>query len=78
MKKSSGSRLRDEVTAVLLAALGIFLAFALLTNAAGTFGLVLARLLKGMFGFGAYILPFYVILCAILLLANRMAHIRCV
>ena len=76
MKKSSGSRLRDEVTAVLLAALGIFLAFALLTNAAGTFGLVLARLLKGMFGFGAYILPFYVILCAILLLANRMAHIN--
>ena len=76
MKKSSGSRLRDEVIAVLLAALGIFLAFALMTDAAGRFGLVLARILKGMFGFGAYILPFYIILCAVLLLTNRMAHIN--
>ena len=60
----------------MLAALGIFLAFALMTDAAGRFGLVLARILKGMFGFGAYILPFYIILCAVLLLTNRMAHIN--
>ena len=76
IKKSSGSRLRDEITAVLLTALGIFLLMAMMTDAAGKFGLLLAQVLKGLFGFGAYILPFYVILCAVLLLTNRMTHIN--
>ena len=71
----AGSRLRDEITGVLLAALGVFLIVAVMTEAAGKFGTVLSHFLKGLFGFGAYILPFYILLCAVLLLANRMAHI---
>ena len=71
----SSSRLRDEVTAILLLAAGVFLMVSVLTSATGKFGEVLSHVLKGLFGIGAYILPFYIILYAILILRRRMARV---
>ena len=71
-----GSRLRDEVTAILLLAAGAFLMVSVLTTAAGKSGEVLSQVLKGLFGAGAYILPFYIILYAILVLRKKMARIN--
>lgn len=77
MKKTSvGYRLRDEIIAVLLVALGIFLIVSVMTTATGKFGSVLSHVLKGLFGIGAYLLPFYIIVYALLVLMNRMAHIN--
>ena len=75
-KTSAGYRLRDEITAVLLVALGIFLIVSVMTTATGKFGSVLSQVMKGLFGIGAYILPFYIIIYALLVLMNRMAHIN--
>lgn len=75
-KTSARYRLRDEIIAVLLVALGIFLIVSVMTTATGKFGSVLSHVLKGLFGTGAYLLPFYIIVYALLVLMNRMAHIN--
>ena len=75
-KNPAGSRMRDEITAVIMVALGIFLLIAVITDAAGGFGEVLSMVLKGFFGRCAYILPFFLIIYALLILMNHMAHIN--
>ena len=49
--------IRDEITAVIVIAVGVFMAIAFQTNAAGEFGRVLSDVFKGIFGFTAYIMP---------------------
>lgn len=73
--KKGESRLRDEITAILLIAAGMFLIVSVMTTAAGKFGEVLSHGLKGLFGVGAYILPFYIILYGLLILLKRMARV---
>lgn len=75
-KTAAGFRLKDEITAVILVALGIFLIVSVMTTATGKFGSVLSQVLKGLFGIGAYVLPFYIIVYALLVLMNRMARIN--
>ncbi len=72
----AGSRIRDEIMAILMVALGIFLIVALFTSAAGQVGGVLSTVLKGCFGLVAYLLPFCLIAYALLLLMEHMAHIN--
>ncbi|WP_227016668.1 FtsK/SpoIIIE family DNA translocase [Sinanaerobacter chloroacetimidivorans] len=73
--KNTGGRLEDEIWAIVIIALGIFLVVSLQTEAAGKFGVAISILLKGSFGMVAYILPYYLILYGILLFTKRTAHI---
>jgi DNA segregation ATPase FtsK/SpoIIIE and related proteins len=75
VKKESGSRLKDEIWSIVILALGIFLVVSLQTEAAGEFGHIISKVLKGSFGLIAYVLPYYLILYGLLLFAKRTAHI---
>jgi len=69
------SRLRDEIWAIVILAIGAFLVVSLQTDAAGQFGVAIGILLKGCFGMAAYILPYYLILYGFLLFGKRTTHI---
>ncbi len=75
-KNPAGSRMRDEIVAIFMVALGIFLIVSLMTEATGEFGVIFSMVLKGLFGRVAYILPFFLIIYALLILMNRMAHVN--
>lgn len=75
-KNPAGSRIRDEIVAIFMVALGIFLILSVMTSATGEFGEIFSMLLKGLFGLAAYILPFFLIIYALLILMNRMAHVN--
>lgn len=68
------SRVKDEIVAILIIALGIFLAIAFHTQVAGEVGIALSDVFKGLFGFAAYILPYYFIVYGILLFAKKTIH----
>ena len=68
------SRVKDEIAAILIIALGIFLAIAFHTQVAGAVGTALSDVFKGLFGFAAYILPYYFIVYGILLFAKKTIH----
>ncbi|HYE68168.1 MAG TPA: DNA translocase FtsK [Anaerovoracaceae bacterium] len=74
-KIEAGSRLKDEIWAIVILAIGTFLVVSLQTEAAGQFGHIISKLLKGSFGIIAYVLPYYLILYGLLLFAKRTAHI---
>ena len=71
----SKGRVRDEIWAIIIMAVGAFLVIALQTEAAGEFGRIISDLLKGLFGLIAFALPYYLILYGILLFLKRAAHI---
>lgn len=75
MKPKIGSRVRDEIWAIILIAVGAFLIIALQTEAAGAFGAILHEFFLGCFGFMAIILPYYLIVYGLLLLLNKAAHV---
>ena len=75
VRSKTGSRVRDEIWALIILALGVFLLIALQTNTAGEFGNILSAFLKGCFGIIAFVLPYYLILYGILLFAKRTVHI---
>ncbi|MEA4986446.1 MAG: DNA translocase FtsK 4TM domain-containing protein [Anaerovorax sp.] len=68
-------RLRDEIWSILFMAIGAFLVVSLQTEAAGQFGHAIKVLLMGFLGSVAYILPYYLILYALLLFTKNTAHI---
>ncbi|MDF3003401.1 MAG: translocase FtsK [Bacillota bacterium] len=72
---AAGGRLRDEIWAIIILAIGAFLVVSLQTEAAGQFGLMISKLMKGLFGAIAFALPYYLILYGLLLFAKRTAHI---
>lgn len=74
-RKRQPSRVRDEIWAIVLMAVGAFLVIALQTEAAGEFGRILSDLLKGLFALVAFALPYYLILYGLLLFLKRAAHI---
>ena len=74
--RNKGSRVRDEISAIIILALGTFLVVALQTNAAGIFGEVIKNFLLGSFGLLTYILPYYLIVYGILLFAKKTTHIN--
>jgi len=75
LKTEAGSRLKDEIWAIVILALGAFLVVSLQTDAAGQFGRIISGFLKGSFGVIALVLPYYLILYGLLLFAKRTAHI---
>ena len=65
------SRVKDEIIAIIVIAVGIFLVIALQTSVAGMVGTGLSQFFKGCFGFAAYILPYYFIVYGVLLFAKK-------
>ena len=74
-KRKADRRVIDEIWSIIAIALGVFLVVATLTNGAGQFGKAVGDCLKGLFGFVAYILPFYLIVFGILLFAKKAVSI---
>ncbi len=69
------AKIRDEITGIIIIAVGVFLIIALQTQAAGTVGEAIAGVMKGCFGFSAFLLPYYFILYGILLFLHKTIHI---
>ncbi len=67
-------RVRDEIVAIILVAVGLFLVVAFQTEAAGALGAGLSHFFKGLFGFAAYILPYYFIVYGVLLFMKKTIH----
>ena len=74
-KKKADRRVIDEIWAIIAIAIGVFLVIATMTDGAGQFGVIIDEFLKGLFGFVAYILPFYLIVFGILLFAKKTVSI---
>lgn len=72
--KLDGS-VRDEIVSIILVAIGIFFIIAFQTEAAGAIGLSLSHFFKGLFGFAAYILPYYFIIYGVLLFMRKTIHV---
>ena len=71
LKKAKDNRIREDILAVVILAFGAFFIVALQTKGAGQIGSEIAGFLKGMFGLAAYVLPYYLILYGILVIAKK-------
>lgn len=74
-KRKADRRVMDEIWSIISIALGIFLIIAVLTGGAGQFGEMIGNCLKGLLGFMAYVLPFYLILFGVMLFARQTTSI---
>nr|WP_315019708.1 DNA translocase FtsK [uncultured Aminipila sp.] len=75
-KNMTGSRVKDEIWAIIIIAIGVFFALSIQTKAAGELGVVIKNFFLGCFGQVAIILPYYLILYGILLLLKKTTHIN--
>lgn len=69
-------RIKDEIWAIVIIALGIFFLVSLQTEATGQFGIAISIFLKGTFGAVAYALPYLMILYGLLLFAKKTSHLN--
>lgn len=69
------SRVKDEIVAIIIIAVGVFFIIAFQTAAAGAVGQSMSHFFKGLFGFAAYILPYYFIIYGILLFMKKTIHV---
>jgi len=74
-KENVGTRVRDEISAIVLFGVGAFLVVALQTGAAGEFGAIISTFLKGSFGLAAFILPYYLIVYGVLIFVKKASHV---
>lgn len=74
-KRPMNPNVKDDICGVVIIAVGIFLALAFQTHAAGEVGEALSDFFMGCFGFIAYIIPYYFIAYGIMLIAKKMIHI---
>lgn len=74
-KRGMHPNVKDEIWAVIIIALGVFLVVAFQTHAAGAVGEGLSAFFKGCLGVMAYVLPYYLIVYGILLFARKTIHI---
>ena len=65
-------RVPNEITSIIILAIGVFLVIAFQTDVAGAFGEIVSDFFKGIFGLGAYTIPYLLIIYAVLMLI-RMA-----
>lgn len=74
-KGKINDKVKSEIWAIILFALSVFLIIALQVNAAGEFGLITSKLLKGFFGLTAFILPYYLIFYGILMFTGKASSV---
>lgn len=75
MRRENKAQIKDEILGIIVVALGVFLVIALQTHAAGVVGESISKALKGMFGFVAFLLPYYFILYGVMLFLKKTIHI---
>lgn len=75
-KKESRQRIKDDIIAILLLALGIFLLVAMFSNLAGSVGNAFSNALKGSFGLGAFLLPILLIGYTIIVFMSMNRPVR--
>jgi len=73
-RRKADKRVIDEIWAIVSIAFGAFLFVSTITNGAGKFGEYIDSTSKGLCGWMAYVLPFYLILFGILLFARQTSH----
>ncbi|MCQ2554377.1 MAG: DNA translocase FtsK [Clostridia bacterium] len=73
-KNKRDKRVVDEIWAIIIIALGCFLAVSVFTTGAGKLGEFFGRSLKGLFGYIGYVAPVYFIVFGILLIAKQTTH----
>ena len=67
--------IHDEITSVIIIAIGVFLAVSLHTHSTGQVGVVIQQVLMGLFGKVAYAFPYYLIVYGILNFAQKTSYI---
>ena len=65
----------SEVISIVIIAFGVFLVLSMLTNACGTVGIAVSKVLKGILGKVSYVLPFFMIILGIMVFAQKTALI---
>lgn len=75
-KKRADKKVIDEIWAVTIFAIGVFLVFTTQLNTTGAFGEAIHDVLRGLFGIMAYVLPYYFMITALLLFFQKMQHIN--
>ena len=69
-------KVRNDIASIVLLAVGIFLIIALQTHLAGAVGTFISGFLKGCFGFGAYFLPYFLIVYVLLAMVGGAIPFR--
>lgn len=75
VRAKTGSKVRDEISSIIIIAVGVLLLLAIQTTKIGIVGAVLHNFFFGCFGLLAYVLPYYLIMYGILLFLNKTVHI---
>ena len=65
----------DVIWSITLFAIAIFLFFTVVMDSTGSLGMKVHDICKGLFGSMAYVLPFLVLVFAVLLFAGKLSHI---
>jgi S-DNA-T family DNA segregation ATPase FtsK/SpoIIIE len=75
VRAKTGSKVRDEISSIIIIAIGVLLLLAIQTTKIGIVGAILHDFFFGCFGILAYVLPYYLIMYGILLFLNKTVHI---
>ncbi|MBQ3370249.1 MAG: DNA translocase FtsK [Mogibacterium sp.] len=78
MKRRSDREKRnnDVIWSITLIAIALFLFFTVVMDTTGSFGRTIHDIFNGIFGKMAYVLPFLVLIFALLLLGGKLSHIN--
>ena len=69
-------RNNDVIWSITMIAIALFLFFTVVMDTTGSFGMTVHDICNGLFGKMAYVLPFLVLIFALLLLAGKLSHIN--
>ena len=69
-------RNNDVIWSITLIAIALFLFFTVVMDTTGSFGMTVHDICNGLFGKMAFVLPFLVLIFALLLLAGKLSHIN--
>ena len=69
-------RNNDVIWSITLIAVALFLFFTVVMDTTGSFGMTIHDICNGLFGKMAFVLPFLVLVFALLLLAGKLTHIN--
>lgn len=76
-KSKNNNELIIEISSILAIGISILIIISVFKqNASGTFGIFISQLLKGLFGFGAYIIPFIIIAICFYMILNKNKNIE--
>jgi S-DNA-T family DNA segregation ATPase FtsK/SpoIIIE len=78
MKRRSDREKRnnDVIWSITLIAIALFLFFTVVMDTTGSFGMTIHDICNGLFGKMAFVLPFLVLIFALLLLGGKLSHIN--